>query len=540
MSHLAKAIDSRVVCMERPFSCFDFVEQHFLGSPPIRRLFSTGRSRGAVSLLIERVPADGTVQEENEDLTLIDAGFRHLEVVRISFWRKALRVEELATVNPEDCIGYALLKKDRLTRKDPDTGSEFPSDEWHVYEAVIRPYPHDHNYATAQATFEFNVAGKHVEVAGCLFAQQNGVNKTCAQVAIRSLATTYFGSNVLSYRAINQLAAVGSSSFDPSLGLTNRQISLTLEGLGIPHFTVDYYEVENDPDSDRRIPTIREDLPYQKLLYSGIESGSGALMAFNLSGPEAPPEVGHLIPYFGHTFNENAWVPNAEPAYFRIGENIAYIPSRSWLSSFLVHDDNFGANFCIPQGFLTKEQVSCVFELLPDGWCYSGVQAEFSAADYFYSILPNAPASKKLPWLKRLRDYVNVKKQKLILRHVSITWTDYLQELGRRKDWEGNTESPDLIAELRTKGAPEQLWMVEVSVPEVFPTNKRKLGEILLDASREISPEIDGNSFVLARLPGYLVFFDSLDLKGVPSFTFTPTSLKSHIRVYGKGATSSK
>jgi hypothetical protein len=80
--------------------------------------------------------------------------------------------------------------------------------------------------------------------------------------------------------------------------------------------------------------------------------------------------------------------------------------------------------------------------------------------------------------------------------------------------------------------------MVEVSVPEVFPTNKRKLGEILLDASRDLSPETDGASFVLARLPGYFVFFDSLDANAEPVFSFTPNQLRSHTRLFSASSPS--
>ena len=81
--------------------------------------------------------------------------------------------------------------------------------------------------------------------------------------------------------------------------------------------------------------------------------------------------------------------------------------------------------------------------------------------------------------------------------------------------------------------------MVEVSVPEVFPTNKRKLGEILLDATNNLSDKVDGASFVLARVPGSFVFFDSIDGDGEPKFTFSPSSLLSHTRLYPSSHASS-
>ncbi|MCF7674078.1 MAG: hypothetical protein K9M97_01945 [Akkermansiaceae bacterium] len=45
MSHLAPASGLEVISLERPFSGFDFVDQRFSGSAPIRKLFSISRCR---------------------------------------------------------------------------------------------------------------------------------------------------------------------------------------------------------------------------------------------------------------------------------------------------------------------------------------------------------------------------------------------------------------------------------------------------------------------------------------------------------------
>ena len=73
------------------------------------------------------------------------------------------------------------------------------------------------------------------------------------------------------------------------------------------------------------------------------------------------------------------------------------------------------------------------------------------------------------------------------------------------------------------------MWMVEVTVPEIFSTNKRKLGEILLDAGNELKPDIDGESFILARFPESYVFFDEMSADGNPSFLTVRSDLGSHI-----------
>lgn len=513
MSHLAAGFDFELIPLARPFSSFQFVEDRFSGSNPIRKIFSTARCREAETLIIERIPAEGNVAEENEDILAIDPDFVPLDLVRISFWECGIQAGEIPP--EEKCIGYAILKNDRI----PSISRE----KWHVYEAVIRSYPHPHNYPNASSRFEFRCDERTVSVNGCLYAQQNKLTKTCAQVAIRSMVSTFLGNNDLSYRRINQAVSALYPGFNPADGMTNNEIADALQELGLNVLPMDYGQLE------AAYPDIRDMVPYQKVVYSGIESGCGAMVAFELSGPTAPP-VGHVIPFFGHTFNEDSWAATGGPAYFQYGENIRYISSRTWLSSFLVHDDNFGANLCVPQSFLNRDHVSCVFEILPTGWACSGVEAEVAAADYFYSILPNLPPSAEVPWLRRLWDYVA--NQRLILRHVPISKKRYMEHLRSMEDWEFRKESVTTLEAFESAVSGEKFWMVEVSVPEVFPTNKRKLGEILLDASTPLSSETDGISFILARFPGAFVFFDQLDSNGDPTFALSPSDIRSHVPLY--------
>ena len=145
---------------------------------------------------------------------------------------------------------------------------------------------------------------------GVLYCQQNGLNKSCAQVALRSLCAPRAPGGDISYRAINRLAGSGGTSVEPWSGLTVPQIQAVLKGLGIDFLDVDY----------AAMPTAeRSRLPYQKLLYAGIESGAGALLGFRLAGAGAQQDAKHIIPFFGHTFNQDTWVPNAGAAYFHVG-----------------------------------------------------------------------------------------------------------------------------------------------------------------------------------------------------------------------------
>ena len=54
--------------------------------------------------------------------------------------------------------------------------------------------------------------------------------------------------------------------------------------------------------------------------------------------------VDHAIPIFGHTFNNDTWVADADATYFELSKDVGYMRSDSWLGNFIVHDDNHGPN----------------------------------------------------------------------------------------------------------------------------------------------------------------------------------------------------
>lgn len=501
-----------VVPTERPFSNFDFVDQRFQGSFPIRRIFSQARSRDAATLVVESIPATGVVADENLEIPKYFPDFQMEALVRLSFWKSPFTgKDDIHLLDAADCIGYALLKLDHSDAANIH--------DWHVFESVFAPSDHPHNYLTCQIQVGIRVCGRDLSIRGSFYCQQNGLNKACAQVALRSACAVYLQDPDLPYSQINNLAFAPGLPVNPGKGLKVPQIQKVLTGLDIPHFAMSY------PDQSAR-RRFRYRLPYEKLLYSGVETGAGALLAFSMGGPKAG-NVGHILPIIGHTFNEDTWAPNAEGDYFKIGKKIRYIPSESWLSSFLAHDDNFGSNLCIPKKFIERKHAEFVVTLQPRGFKYPGFIAEFVASDFFYSLLPQLNLGNN-PWMDRLQIYV--KGMKLILRTVAVRKTDYVRHLGQIDDWEGNTENAFLI-NLLDPLLRDTMWMIEVGLPDLFSTNKRKLGEILLDASRPYANKKDFSFFLMARLPGLYAFLEKLDGHNHPIFTTVKCPIVSHTEV---------
>ena len=332
----------------------------------------------------------------------------------------------------------------------------------------------------------------------------------------------------ISFRKINRLAG---NPPKPGLGLTPPQIQSVLYGLNIPYRAIDYTEGDENGGTN----PLRKMLPYRKFVYSGIESGIGALLGFQLTQPDNtegdPPR--HIIPFFGHTFNKDTWVPDAALNYFEIGADIRYIPSDNWTSSFIGHDDNFGSDFCIPKLYIKRNHVDYVVELLKPGIAYSGVQAEAMSLIFLYSLFSKMVKSTN-PWMKRLSYQANPCVKKVVLRAISLRNDEYIDHLTSMKDWNENSEDKKLINVLKkNKGSllPTHLWMIEVSIPHLFPANKRKLGEIILDAGRlptETQTAVDYDLFVLARLPENYYFIKSVNSDN-PKFFETPSQIKTHV-----------
>lgn len=71
-------------------------------------------------------------------------------------------------------------------------------------------------------------------------------------------------------------------------------------------------------------------------------------------------------------------------------------------------------------------------------------------------------------------------------------------------DWENHRED-DALCELLEQNLPQMIWAIEISTPQLFPANERKLGEIVLDATQSLDMHDESSLnkvFLLARLPG--------------------------------------
>ncbi|MCK4375428.1 MAG: hypothetical protein KAX19_08870, partial [Candidatus Brocadiae bacterium] len=156
------------------------------------------------------------------------------------------------------------------------------------------------------------------------------------------------------------------------------------------------------------------------------------------------------------------------------------------------------------------------------------IRAEAIGVDYLFTILPQVPVPKG-PWAARLQAYAD--ESRLVIRPLLVTREQYIDHLKRVRDWEGNPLSPVLVGVLEELPA-KLLWMVELSVPELFSANKRKVGEVLLRASTVPTPDRDMKNFVLARVPGYFAFYARGGAAN-PRYAFIQSGASGHVELFG-------
>jgi len=202
--------------------------------------------------------------------------------------------------------------------------------------------------------------------------------------------------------------------------------------------------------SGRLLSTKHESAAFPKVLFGSVESGFPAIAIFGTTDPSGAL---HAVPVFGHTFNRDTWVPSAELLYFKIGTGTIYIPSESWLSMYIAHDDNWGSNYCIPRHYMgiqqppqpgqtspqTGQSVSqCVAHVIgtaPKEVRLNPLRAEVIGADYLFTVLPQLPPDNNL-WAQRLSFYAG--KHLLVLRPYLLRRDEYVVHLRKVRTGEAS------------------------------------------------------------------------------------------------------
>ncbi len=484
-------------------------------------------------MVVEPLGSAGDIREENEDIAGLFPGFSQSISVRFSFFRRSLsNLSALGSLDNSDFLGYVILKRDCL----PDE-----TEKIRVYESVIQASRHPNNCIRGMPDWHCCIAGEEYTIKGYVYAQQNGWTNCCSHVAITTVLSAQ-QKEQMSYRRMNSIVEPGRRERGitdrPGDGLYFPEIVQILESAGLKCYPVDYSK-----PSDMALR-----LPYQRLIYGSVESGYPAIIVLKM--PDSA--ICHAIPVFGHTFNEDTWVPSAECSYFSIGRQ-AYIPSESWVSMYIVHDDNWGSNLCIPRHYLKSRAydgndhsqphplelnlVDSVIGTLPSGVKLNSIQAEGLAVDCLRQLLPSLvelfEGGSPNYWIRQFLLYAI--DNRLILRAVLLKREEYVAHLMTMSDWARDRLGGGTLGEIVEgfKSVEDELfWLVEISIPELFQTNRRKLGEVVIRSQKEFDANSILTSLLFVRLPENFIF-GFYNSENEPVFRRVPSGLRSHVALFG-------
>ena len=475
---IGKQVQRLETGIERDFSNFLFVDQHYGSNLVLRRIFSLARKHKYHSLLTEEIrDADcALLAAENTALAVRQSDFQRSEVHRISFFRSTTSQVPAQS----DFIGYVIFKRDFFTGQ--------PQPRVHVFESVMPPFRKavDNNFIHCQRDYEINTSLGKFSVTGVLYAQQNGLTTVCAHVGLRTVLACVLPEGDITYERMNALAGIDHKNRRVGSGVGGLEpaaMESILNGLNLP-----FDKVVHEPSQQLNLPT-----EYQRDLYGCIESGFPALVGFELDDPAGGATGGprHAIPVFGHTFNEDTWMPQAQRAYF--GGTQSYFPSENWLSTFIVHDDNFGPYFCLPRHFLKRDKFRLQYGLKSCPTTFNAMQAEAIGFAFCNAIVNNRPRTGN-NWYDRFALFT--RRGWLVLRTILAKKDTYLKHLAEMRAWDGASLEADMLQKFRDY-LPPMFWMVEASVPELFNSSRRKFGEVLLPCDRPL-PSALNDSMLLA------------------------------------------
>lgn len=426
------------------------------------------------------------------------------KIVRLTFFDIDIKKYGIDKVINRNCLGSVIYRTSFI---------EDGKTVHHVYEAVIKHPRLLNNYIHCFSIYHVSCLGKTFSIKASYFCQQNDKTNVCAHASLKMISHNLQKLKVkpFVYEEINKTLSIDHASrrLGNGEGVSVAEVAAILKNTGLEIKGHSYEEGENPPYT------------FEQLIYSSVESGWPALLAFKTADGG-----GHIVPVIGHTFNDDNWLPNAEQDYFHLG-NLKYLRSTAWVNNFIIHDDNYGVYYCLPVKFFREENLIAVFQIFPKGVKEAPINIELQAAfcmEYFVNFLNPSKNHSENYWLNKLGEFVKVGK--FIIRTFLIKKTDYIKSLSQ-KDVEGSSLEKSYLKHLKNN-LPSTFWISEISLPELFPTNKRKIADIIIDSSKNLNKDNFYETLLFMRVPGQLAIQIS---DGIGIY---PTRSDSHIPVIAR------
>jgi hypothetical protein len=353
---------------------------------------------------------------------------------------------------------------------------------------------------------------------GTFFCQQNSRTSVCAHSALKMLinntpSDVSVSSELLTSEKINAILGIDHQNRTVGAGLRNQDVKAIFDHNNLTIIQQDFF---NDPNLD-----------YARFLHHFVESRCPSLLIFTTD----TPQITHVVPILGHTLNSDMWRPEAEIAYSQnVPSNYAPYPgyraASEWVDNFIIHDDNFGMYLCLPVDSLRRVTLprydptfrACLgIGVVPCQISTTSREAEMASEFLIRVFLNRLKGVSHLQfWLRAL---IQEKRAPLVIRTALFARERYKAHLREYKDFEGNYYRKKEVERI-CQPLPDKFWLCELTLPDLYTTNKSKLVDILypIDQPPARNDKAILEKCLLARFPGFTAQFEKGRVKeNIPS-----------------------
>ena len=507
----------------------------------------------------------------------------HKRCTRLSFFKTKFTEENFLdstfSINSEDdFLGYCIIHKDTLWK----IGSDDPDQYSYITECTLKvKYTKERLFNIGMIDTDVFIGCRKFTIKGNYFTQQNALTNCCANAAIKMAFKSLDKS--LSAEQINRAVGIDHIS-RKCTGISPEEIRIAVENAtGRKSFLLKSTDINP--------------LSFMKLIYQALECRFPVILIITslkngdiaLDHLPENKNIAHAITFIGHTFNEHSWWSYAIKWYFATNKKIdaEYLPSFLWCDNFIVQDDNMGPYYSLPVRLLytlpTKKHINLFREHATSkgksGKLRSFASSRMSDFCKYFNIFKSKLTNQieqfaiisypeeygffretaynvefaALSALNQIVDgiirhgeefsgiidedfdiyFLNHHKEKsLILRSLAIGKEKYLDSIPFSQKTRGEIQS------IVNQDLPETLWCIEISVPELFWTNKHKVGELIIDPD-SLKDFLNDESNTLGRyvifgyLPKLAFKYESVgaDEKGYPIRFFPLPQEKIHYQL---------
>jgi hypothetical protein len=391
-------------------------------------------------------------------------------------------------------------------------GSEdYDPSPWHAYISVMRE-------------FKIKIGGENLSIFGTYFCQQNSITNVCAHACTLMMLNNMKGSSKLLYAEdINQLLGIdhehrrqevspdglADNTYATHDGLFQREIKRVIREYGYRPYIFE--------ESNAAVGA-----GYRENIYSFIESGYPALLMFDYIDGDGK-QTSHVVAIVGHSLNRHSWFPNAYASYNQ-SPRPGFTSTLGWVNDFIVHDDNFGMQLCLPAHSFSPEngasrnaplRPTCVIGILPErlNVNLSGPTADVLAYFVLQRILSEENFAEEIfkhnYYVQHLHPHIMGQcghSPTAVSRCFVIESSSYLESIKLKDNFGNSYDDGSLDKISKSLGKHKALWLVEVTEPELYAGNRTKVIDVLIATDISSNSIIEGHALeVFVRFPEALL-----------------------------------